>query len=285
MTSVTYAIVFGGDIVEGLQAISVKAHMAKLLKADAAKMQILFSGKPIVMKRTADKAEATKYGSALKKIGADVKVRIIKPTAPTPPSAAPGRAPAAQVPNAKAPCAKAPEVASQAKAPRTITPQEAKTPVANKSALPAKPIAAVNFSLKDNEGNLFDAAPDVPTPALDLSQFSLAENDGSPIIEPSEQTERLDLDLSALSVAENDDTPLAAPEPEVEKIQAPDFGLDEPGAALATIKEQVERGKPDTSGMSLAFAGTDLLSEEKEDQGPPPISPDVSKINLVPNFD
>lgn len=239
MTSVTYAIVFGGDIVEGLQAISVKAHMAKFLKADAAKMQILFSGKPIVMKRTADKAEATKYGSALKKIGADVKVRIIKPTAPTPPSAAPGRAPAAQAPNAKAPRAKAPEVAAQAKAPRTITPQEAKTPVANKLALPAKPIAAVNFSLKDNEGNVFDAAPDVPTPALDLSHFALAENDGSPIIEPSEQTERLDLDLSALSVAENDDTPLAAPEPEVEKIRPMILGLMDPAPHSQQLKNRL----------------------------------------------
>lgn len=254
MTPVTYAIVFGGDIVEGFQAISVKAHMAKLLKADAVKMQILFSGKPIVMKRTADKAAVTKYGSALKKIGADVKDRIIKPTEPAPASPAPGRAHVAQAPNAKAPKAIAPEVAAQPKTPQKRMPQDAETPAANKSALPAKLIEAVNFSLKDNKGNLFKAAPDVPTPALDLSQLALAENDGSPIIEPGERAERLDLDLSALSVAENDDTPLAAPEPEVEKIQAPDFGLDEPGAILATIKEQVEFANPDTSGMSLAFS-------------------------------
>ncbi|MDG1443145.1 MAG: hypothetical protein P8R02_10750 [Pseudomonadales bacterium] len=298
MTSVTYAIVFSGDIVEGFQLITVKAHMAKLLNADAVKMQTLFSGKPVVMKRTADKAEAAKYGSALKKIGADVKVRIIKPTETAPTTTAQGQAPSAKAPFAKAPPAKAPSAkAPSAKAPsakaQQAAPQAAPkaatqvtaSSTANNSASPVSTIAAATFSLKHNDGNLFDATPEVPSPELNLSQFALAENDGSPIVEPSQQVERLDLDLSALSVAENDDTPLAEPGPEVEKIMAPDFGLDELGAVLETIKEQVDLANPDTSGMSLAFPGTDLLNQEEKDQGPPPVSPDTSKINLVPNFD
>jgi hypothetical protein len=293
MTSVTYAIVFSGDIVEGFQLITVKAHMAKLLNADAVKMQTLFSGKPVVMKRTADKAEAAKYGSALKKIGADVKVRIIKPTETAPTTTAQGQAPSAKAPfakaqpakaqPAKAPSAKAQQAAPQA-APKAAT-QVTASSTANNSASPVSTIAAATFSLKNNDGNLFDATPEVPSPELDLSQFALAENDGSPIVEQSQQVERLDLDLSAMSVAENDDTPLAEPRPEVEKVMAPDFGLDELGAVLETIKEQVDLANPDTSGMSLAFPGTDLLNQEEKDQGPPPVSPDTSKINLVPNFD
>ena len=84
MSSVTYAIVFSGQIVDGFQPISVKAHMAKLLKLDAEKMAILFSGKQVVIKRTPDKEQAVKYGTALKKIGADIKVKVIKSDAPAP---------------------------------------------------------------------------------------------------------------------------------------------------------------------------------------------------------
>ncbi|MDG1205874.1 MAG: hypothetical protein P8N51_10935, partial [Pseudomonadales bacterium] len=193
------------------------------------------------------------------------------------------KAPSAKAPSAKAPSAKAQQAAPQA-APKAAT-QVTASSTANNSASPVSTIAAATFSLKHNDGNLFDATPEVPSPELNLSQFALAENDGSPIVEPSQQVERLDLDLSALSVAENDDTPLAEPGPEVEKIMAPDFGLDELGAVLETIKEQVDLANPDTSGMSLAFPGTDLLNQEEKDQGPPPVSPDTSKINLVPNFD
>jgi hypothetical protein len=155
MTSVTYAIVFSGDIVEGFQLITVKAHMAKLLNADAVKMQTLFSGKPVVMKRTADKAEAAKYGSALKKIGADVKVRIIKPTETAPTTTAQGQAPSAKAPfakaqPAKAPSAKAPSAKAQQAAPKAAT-QVTASSTANNSASPVSTIAAATFSLKHND--------------------------------------------------------------------------------------------------------------------------------------
>ena len=83
MSGETYAIVFNGGIVEGFAADTVKAQLAKLLKTDAKKTAALFSGKQIILKKTTDRAEAAKYGKALKKVGADVKIRIIK-AAPRP---------------------------------------------------------------------------------------------------------------------------------------------------------------------------------------------------------
>jgi hypothetical protein len=253
MAGPTYAIVFSGEIVEGFQVISVKAHLAKMLKASPEKMQVLFSGKPIVLKRTADKAEAAKYGSALKKVGADVKVKIIKGDA-----SATGQAPAAN----KAPAANIQPTPDQAAA----TPQAPDT-----SAL----------SLAPNEGNIVEPAPQPEAPELDLSGISLAENDGSPLVEPGPEVE-VDIDVSSISIAENDGSPLVAPKPEVPKVAAPDFGLDEPGATLETLKEEVEEVNPDTSSMSLAFPGSDLLSPEEKDQGPPPEPPDTSKLSVVP---
>lgn len=263
MTTVTYAIVFNGEIVEGFQTISVKAHLAKLLKADAEKINLLFSGKAIVLKKTQDKSEAARYGSALKKVGANVRVRIIKnnpdqAAAPTAVSqVSPVKAPAAKTPVAKAPAVKAPV---------------AKAPIA----------APTNLSLAPNEGNLFDANPEVAAPDIDLSGLELGENDGSPIVEPKVY-EKVEMDLSEYSVSENDGTPLVEAAPEVEKLEAPDFGLDVPGATLETLKEEVELLDPDTSGMSLAFPGTEILSPEEKDQGPPPKAPDTSSITLAPN--
>ena len=84
MSSIIYAIVFSGEVVEGFQIISVKAHLAKMLKADVQKMTTLFSGKQVVLKRTTSKEEAIKYGTALKKVGANVRVKAIKVETPPP---------------------------------------------------------------------------------------------------------------------------------------------------------------------------------------------------------
>ncbi len=79
MSTETYAIVFKGEIVEGFEAAAVQAQLAKLLKLDPAKAKALFSGKPIVLKKTADKAEAAKYGKALKKSALTSSFVLSKP--------------------------------------------------------------------------------------------------------------------------------------------------------------------------------------------------------------
>ncbi len=110
---------FNGEILEGFDTMSVRTQLARMLKADQEKMATLFSGKQIVLKRTEDKQQALKYGSALKKAGADVKVRAIK-SAPT-----------------------------QGEAQPHATPQPATESSADGSAI----------SLAPNVGNIFDAQP------------------------------------------------------------------------------------------------------------------------------
>jgi hypothetical protein len=244
MSSVIYAIVFNGKVLEGHKIISVKAHLAKLLKADADQILKLFSGKQVVIKKTPDKAIALKYGTALKKVGADVRVRVIKSDA------------------------------AATRKPRKAAPRS--------SPRPAK--KAAGLSLAPNVGNIFDAVPETPSPDIDLSDLSMAEAGEGTLGEPVE-TITLDLDLSGLNLSEPGEGTLAEPHEEVPRLDAPDFGLDEPGAVLETIHEEVELLNPDTSRMSMAEAGADLLPEEEKQPEPKPRAPDISKIQLVSNVD
>lgn len=266
--SVTYAIVFSGDIVEGFQIISVKAHMAKMLKASPEKMAALFSGKPVVIKRTADKQEAAKYGTALKKVGADIKVKIIRSNATA--------AKVASTPISGASSTPAPSTATLAP-----TGNAKPSPLAVSSAS-TNGVVSAEFTLAENSGDLFEPTEKESPVQVNISDMNLAENDGSPIVEPTTH-EKLELDLSAISIAENDGKPIAEPRVMAEKVVAPDFGLDEPGVVFETLKEEVEPVNPDVSSISLAFPGSDLLNPDEIDKGPSPVVPDVSNIKLVAN--
>jgi hypothetical protein len=248
MSSVIYAIVFKGEVLEGYQVISVKAHLARLLKVNAGQIAKLFSGKQVVIKKTTDKAVAIKYGTALKKAGADVKVRVIKSNAVA------------------------------ARKPVRATPSQTRSPTTTPSA------ADSGFILVPNIGDIFDAAPETPSPSIDLSDLSIAAAGEGTLGEPHETVE-LELDLSLLVLSEPGEGTLAEPQQEVPKLTAPDFGLDEPGAVLETLHEEVELLNPDTSSMSIAAAGVDLLPEEEKQSVPDPKVPDISDISLVTNFD
>lgn len=259
MSSVIYAVVFKGEVTEGSQLISVKAHMAKLLKANTENMAVLFSGKQVVIKKTTSKQEAIKYGTALKKIGADVKVKVVKQDAGKPASSKSATASATATKTAH----KKPAAASQRQQTGADTPA---------------------FDLKPNEGNIFDPEPEKVAPALDLGNYSVGENDGSLLVEPK-PVERVNLDLSEYEVNDNDGSPLVEPSPVVPKRDAPDFGLDEPGALLEPLKEDKEPVNPDISGMKLTDQQGDILSPDEKDNAPPPRAPDTSNIKLVPNSD
>ena len=233
MSSETYAILFKGGVVDGHDPAAVQAQLARLLKLDPQKTKALFSGKQIILKKTADKAEAAKYGKALKKAGADVKIRVIQ----------------AEVGGASNPI-ESKQVATEP------GPAQPEAPAAETAE---RTIDTSSITLAPNLGNLFDPVPAAEAPDLDLSEYAVAENDGSDLFEAEE---------------------VATPD-----IDVPDFGLDEPGAVLETLQEDKEILSPNTMGMTLAIAGADLIEEDEKPTEPPPRTPDTNSINLVPNFD
>ena len=259
MSSETYAILFKGGVVDGHDPAAVQAQLARLLKLNPQKTKALFSGKQIILRKTADKAEAAKYGKALKEAGADVKIKVIQ---------------------AEAGVASNPiESKHVATEPGPAQPE---APVAETAE---RTIDTSSITLAPNVDNLFDPIPVAEAPDLDLSEYVVAENDGSFIVEPTEAIE-VEIDLFAYTVTDNDGSDLfEAEEVATPDIDVPDFGLDEPGAVLETLQEDKEILSPNTMGMNLAIAGANLIEEDEKPTEPPPRTPDTSGINLVPNFD
>lgn len=74
MSEEKFDIVFRGDIVLGSNLVQVKANLAKLFKLPAPKVEALFTGKSVVLKKQLDKETAKKYQVVLTKAGAQVSV-------------------------------------------------------------------------------------------------------------------------------------------------------------------------------------------------------------------
>lgn len=91
MSDARFHVVFAGQLVKGADPETVKANLGRLFKMDAAKVEKLFSGQPVVLKKDADQATAMKFRAALKQAGAECVLKPLQDTAPAP-AAAPASA-------------------------------------------------------------------------------------------------------------------------------------------------------------------------------------------------
>jgi len=77
MSDENYDIVFKGKIAEGHDLSAVKQNLVKIFKSDLQKIESLFSGKTVVIKKNVELLAAQKYQVGLKKAGALVELRAI----------------------------------------------------------------------------------------------------------------------------------------------------------------------------------------------------------------
>lgn len=150
-----YEIAFSGRTVPGAQLDSVKANLARLFQADAQRIELLFSGRRMVIKNNLDAEAAEKYRSVIERAGAIVEVvdmdAPIEEIELAPPPAADPRQPAA------------------AAAPGRLQ-------VAPRDGYMAAfaDVEALDFGLAPVGADLQDDKPEARAPSVDLSQFSLA---------------------------------------------------------------------------------------------------------------
>jgi hypothetical protein len=149
-----YEIVFTGQLVPGAQRELVEANLAKLFQADAQRIELLFSGRRLVLKNNLDEAAAEKYRSTLERAGAlvekvDMQVDMEEVELAPPPDA-PGFN-------------------------RPVQPGHRSQVVPRDAYMAAfSAVDAPDFSIAEVGSDMQDPKAETPAPRLDLSQISLA---------------------------------------------------------------------------------------------------------------
>jgi hypothetical protein len=77
MSDERFEIAFSGQIIEGSDRETVKKNIGQIFKADSARLELMFSGRRVLIKREADEATAAKYRTAFGKAGAVCEVRSL----------------------------------------------------------------------------------------------------------------------------------------------------------------------------------------------------------------
>lgn len=245
-----YDVYFTGKLVEGTDPQAAKASFMQLFKASPETADKFFNGKPQVLKRGLEKAEALKYKAVLHKAGLMVAFKAQQQESPA----------AAPAPGATAAPAAAP------------TPDSAPAQAASADQEDWSLAPAGSDVLKPEERH------EVPERDIDTSAIKMASAFAT--TEPEPQAPPPPPDTSHLSAAQAgedllpDKPPPAAPP----AFNLDDWSLAPAGAELEELKADLPVIDPDTSALSLAEAGADLLEGQTREPDPEPPSTDHLKV-------
>lgn len=237
MNEERFDLVFSGELVAGFELAQVKKNIQVLFRIDDAKVNALFSGKPIPLRKGLDADAANKYRVAMKKAGARVDVVLSRdPPAPTaqaaasPPAAGePARQNAAFTTALGAQPAAAPRPREPINAPNfgvvaaggpLVRPEE-------RVAVAAVRVDVSHLSVKPQQGNLLTAAELERPPgiAVTVPELDLADP-GSDLLLPEERRspDPVVVDISGLTLGAPGErlgppSPKAPPPPKVDHIK------------------------------------------------------------------
>lgn len=231
MADERFDLIFRGDIVLGQPLASVKQRLQQLFKADEAKIEQLFTGRPVALKRQLDAATAKKYQQVLHKAGAQVEM------VPSQARKAPAEAPAARGLSLAPVGGLLLKPSERAK----LTPVSVDTSAL--SLRPAEgdlldrterrseehmPVAIPDFELAEAGADLLEGSDrdSLPLASVDPEDWGLAEV-GSDLLSDSER----------------------APEPA--PVAAPEFDVAPVGSEMGELKRNQAPVAPDISGLSL----------------------------------
>lgn len=223
MADPKYDIYFRGEVLPGADDAQVRAAIAKIFKADDAKLAQLFSGKVNTIKKSVDKAIAAKYQQAFKNAGAKAIITVAK-----------------EAVKPEAPKKEAAEIVNTAVTKTHSVAAETQAVAGSWDILPS----GSDLLAPDERRNIADA--DIDTSAIKMvSPFTEVEVVDKPI-PPAPDTRHI-------SVAEvggdmNPDRP--APVAELE-LDLSEFTVAEVGVALVDKKEKDVPPAPDTNHIKL----------------------------------
>jgi hypothetical protein len=157
-----YEIVFFGELVEGAQLERVRANLGKLFQADAQRLDLLLSGRRLVLKNNLDAATAEKYRATMERAGARVQVVAIAPAVEEQFMEEVELAPPPDEPNWARRSAPPASSVFQTNEPRDVY------------AAAFVDVIAPDYTLARVGSDMQDPKPTPVAPALDLSRLSLA---------------------------------------------------------------------------------------------------------------
>ena len=208
-----FNIVFSGELARGVELAQAQANLAKLFKLNTDKVQALFSGKRVVLKRNLNLDQASQYRVAIKKAGA--LVELVACAAEPQNSATLGDAqPVTHTQSREAPGAMSsaaggmPGESSQGENDKTLTLSEPGADVLaphERQSWQEKKVDTSYLSVKEGGGDLLE--PDekrlYEEKEFDLRDYQLAEP-GADVLRPQERSHVVPrkVDTSALSLAE-----------------------------------------------------------------------------------
>lgn len=245
MTQSTYDVSFSGTLAEHADITQVKINVAKLFKTDIQKIEVMFSGRRVVIKRNLDQQTALRYQAAMKNIGAICDVTENKSDA--------------DVQEAQQYSAENPPPIPPPK------PVEKTQPVSEQSTQHL----ATEPGTRDSNVNLKSVS------VGDMASITIAPA-GETIME-HEKIAEPEIDISAISVDESRKDLIEeqiVPEPDID-ISA--ISMDSSGDDLVQ-HEKIAEPEFDISAISLDEAGADLAVHKDI----PPLEIDISNISVAP---
>lgn len=243
MNEERYDLVFSGELVPGFELPQVKKNLQQLFRLDEAKVNALFSGKAIPLKKGVDADAANKYRVAMKKAGARVDLILVSEAS----SAAPVKPQSSQQPPSPPQPANSTAketglttvLGAQPLPPKTTRP-EIEAPDFGLSApgaellrpnerVEAEPVSVdiSHLSIAPQEGNLvkedeFEILPGIAVTVPDLDVAAV----GTDLLKPGERenVQPLELDLSHLTLGKVGErlgpaAPPAPPPPNVDHLK------------------------------------------------------------------
>ncbi len=183
-----YDVVFRGDVVPGQNLVEVKQRLAKLFHADPARIDQLFSGRPVALKKNVDQQTAERYKQTLHKAGAIVTLQLL---APEPPAAGAETAVPSQVQNNR--------LSSPAGVEDGIeeSVEEDESAILNRDSETSITLADVGADVLTADERKDFEPREVDTSALSLSQTGvdlLAEDEKKPLVDRNIDTSHIKLD-------------------------------------------------------------------------------------------
>lgn len=252
-----YDIYFTGQLVDGTDTATARANLATLFKTTPDNVAKLFNGKPQPLKRGVDKAGALKYKAALHKAGLLVAFKTHQQSRPDNEATIPAE------------------------------PQPDQNTGSNPGPVTTPITAAASSEQEQTDWSLAPAGSDVLrenerqqiTPVeVDTSQIKMVsafmDLEPDPIeLPPAPDTSHITVAASGEDLLV--DKPQAPPAPPLD-LDA--ITLAPAGTELEQLHDELPPVNPDTSALSIAAAGVDILEGQTKTEPPP--APNTDHISV-----